>query len=417
MTPIRSQLPSDFRAALVLLAAVLLPLVAGCATTSGRLTAEERAAIEARLDALNPPDQLRPLYRILYLEGERNHVLNAMKLAGVAIRRGYPDDAKRVLDEAIVRIQAITVGPEAAAARRTFREEAVKPFKGEPYERVMVYFYRGLLYYRDGEYDNARACFRSGQFEDAQAEGEEHRGDYASLDYLEARCSQKLNNPDAAAALERAGQNLRRGGLLPSTDPGNNLLLVLGVGKGPMKYCTGRHCSELRFQEQYTPEVRARVFVNGKAVEGTAELDNLYWQATTRGGRVMDHILAGKAVFKDTAGTVGDIGLMTGVGLGIAGAHSSKSRDELLIAGAAAATVGIIGKMLESGARPEADTRYWDNLPGSIQIASLKLTPGGHRVKVEFLDAKGVEVAGLGKEFTVTIPSDNKEQVIIVHSR
>jgi hypothetical protein len=30
-------------------------------------------------------------------------------------------------------------------------------FIGEPYERAMAYYYRGLLYWRDGEIDNARA--------------------------------------------------------------------------------------------------------------------------------------------------------------------------------------------------------------------------------------------------------------------
>jgi len=400
-----------------LVTAAALLLLMGCASTGPKLTRQQLAAIETRLNDENPPQELRPLYRTLYVEGERNYVLNAMKLAGVAIRLGHFNDAKRVLDEAIVRIQAITVGKEAAAARSKFKEEAVKPFKGEPYERAMAYFYRGLLYYHDGEYDNARACFRSGQLEDSSSEGEKYQADWVALNYLEAKCSQKLNNPDAPDALKRAQQTLRRGGLLPSADPGDNLLLVLGVGKGPFKYCGGRHCEQLRFHEQYSPEVRARVYVDGKAVEGTAELDSVYWQATTRGGRVMDHVLAGKAVFKDTAGTVGDVGLMTGAGLAIAGAHSSKAQDELLIAGAAAAAVGIIGKIFESSAHPEADTRQWDNLPASIHVVSTKLTPGAHRVRVEFLDAKGVEVTGLGREFSVTIPADNKEQVAIVHSR
>src|ERR1051325_6470013 len=142
-----------------LIMAILLLASAGCATTQ-RLTPQQMAAIEARLNDQNPPEQLRPLYRTLFIEGEHNYVLNAMKLAGVAIRAGYYDDAKRVLDEAIARIQGISTGKQAAAARSTFKQESVKPFKGEPYEQVMAYFYRGLLYYRDGDYDNARACFR-----------------------------------------------------------------------------------------------------------------------------------------------------------------------------------------------------------------------------------------------------------------
>src|SRR5205814_205865 len=95
----------------VMVAAILLT---GCATTEPRLTRQQIDAIEARLRDENPPEQLRPLYRALYMEGERSYVLNAMKLAGAAMRFGYYNDAKRVLDEAITRIQAISVGPQAA---------------------------------------------------------------------------------------------------------------------------------------------------------------------------------------------------------------------------------------------------------------------------------------------------------------
>ena len=56
---------------------------------------------------------------------------------------------------------------EAARARGLFAAERTKPFIGEPYERVMAYYYRGILYWRDGQPDNARACFRSGQVIDS----------------------------------------------------------------------------------------------------------------------------------------------------------------------------------------------------------------------------------------------------------
>ncbi|MSR64242.1 MAG: hypothetical protein EXS18_00485 [Verrucomicrobiae bacterium] len=393
-------------------------LVIGCSTTESRLTRQQSDAIEARLRDENPPDQLRPLYRALYTQGERNYVLNAMNLAGVAIRFGYYTDAGRVLDEAITRIGGISTGPQAAAARSTFKEEAVKPFKGEPYERVMVYFYRGLLYFRDAEYDNARACFRSAALEDSSSVGEQYQADFASLDYLMALCSQKLHTPDVDDALKRAREELRGGGTLPSTDPGDNLLVFVGVGRGPFKYAAGQYGELLRFHEQFTPEVKARVYVDGQWLGDALMMDNLYFQATTRGGRVIDHVLAGKAVFKQTTGTIGNVGLAAGAGLAVAGANSrGSSRDNLLIAGAAAAAVGIIGKVLESNARPEADTRQWDSLPLTIQIVSARLAPGPHRVRIEFLDGHGVQVGGLDREMNVTIPADNKEQVVIAHSR
>ena len=39
----------------------------------------------------------------------------------------------------------------ARKARGYFHEESSKGFRGEPYERVMAYYYRGILYWMDGE--------------------------------------------------------------------------------------------------------------------------------------------------------------------------------------------------------------------------------------------------------------------------
>ena len=65
------------------------------------------------------------------------------------------------LDDALARVGNI-IGPDKSAkkARGLFNEEAKKTFLGEPYERVMAYFYRGILYWMNGAPDNARACFR-----------------------------------------------------------------------------------------------------------------------------------------------------------------------------------------------------------------------------------------------------------------
>ena len=40
--------------------------------------------------------------------------------------------------------------------------------------------------------------------------------------------------------------------------------------------------------------------------------DDLNFQATTRGGRVMDHILANKAVFKSATDTAGNVAIVGG---------------------------------------------------------------------------------------------------------
>ena len=41
------------------------------------------------------------------------------------------------------------------ARHSLFHPESSKVFIGEPYERAMAYYYRAILYWRDGQPDNA----------------------------------------------------------------------------------------------------------------------------------------------------------------------------------------------------------------------------------------------------------------------
>jgi tetratricopeptide (TPR) repeat protein len=124
---------------------------------------------------------------------ERERVLYDYRQAAFALRAGDYDDAKAKLDDAIARIGGIiTNDADAARARSLFGSESTKTFIGEPYERVMAYYYRGILYWRDGERDNARACFRSGQVIDSDPEHENYDADYVLLDYLDGLASAKL---------------------------------------------------------------------------------------------------------------------------------------------------------------------------------------------------------------------------------
>ena len=55
--------------------------------------------------------------------------------------------------EALDRIEAVYAdNAKAEAARSKFTKENAKDFKGEPYERAMAYYYRGLAYLAEGDY-------------------------------------------------------------------------------------------------------------------------------------------------------------------------------------------------------------------------------------------------------------------------
>src|ERR1051325_4187510 len=123
----------------------------------------------------------------------RDQVLWQYRAGLAALRRGQHDLARRYFDDAIARISNIFGKDESASkARGYFAAEARKTFIGEPYERAMAYFYRGILYWQDGEPDNARACFRSGQLMDSDTEEKSFAGDYVLFDYLDGYITARL---------------------------------------------------------------------------------------------------------------------------------------------------------------------------------------------------------------------------------
>ena len=155
----------------------------------------------------------------------RDRVLWQYRVGLMALRRADYAEAKRQFDDAITRIGGIyTTDADARKARSFFHAEAKKTFIGEPYERVMVYFYRGILYWMDGEPDNARACFRSAQFQDADTETRTYAADYILLDYLDGFASTKLGS-DGGYEFNRAVKNARNG-LQPPDYPKKANVLV-----------------------------------------------------------------------------------------------------------------------------------------------------------------------------------------------
>ena len=370
-------------------------LVAGCATTERtppqRLTGNP--AIDTPALLTNGPS--------------RDKVLWQYRTAATAMHRGQFEEAKRLLDDAILTIGGI-IGkdPEARKARGYFSPEARKTFIGEPYERVMAYYYRGILYWMDGEPDNARACFRSALFEDSDTMDKKYAADYVLLDYLDGLASVKLAG-DGSDALKRA-QSAVRLSMPGSYNPRANLLLFVDFGRGPTKHAAGRHGEHLMFQQHPCKIRAAQIQIAGNTYQVRA-YDDLHYQATTRGGRVMDHILANKATFKDATDIGGDAALISGIVL-------AQNRETQPLA-LGAIGLGIFSKIASASTRAEADTRCWDNLPLYLSFAHLEVPPGEHTVTIDFLDESNRVIVGLTKRITVNVPPDGGDKVLYVSDK
>lgn len=362
------------------------------------------------------PDEPRAAVRGEAGVPERDRVLHACRAAATALRTGDYSGAKARLDDALARLGGLIVDDAAAArARSLFAAEDTKVFVGEPYERVMAYYYRGILYWRDGEPDNARACFRSGQFNDAGAQDERFSSDYVLLEYLEGLATAKLQG-DGTDALARArvlaGERFR----LPDYAPGANVLIFAEYGYGPRKVAAGRFGEQLRFQIQDPPSRSARLVLHeGRTVVPLPAYDDLGFQATTRGGRVMDHILGRKAVFKAATNAAADVALAGSV-IAADQPHRRELRGKEGGGSESAAVglgvLGILGKVVSSATRAEADTRQWDNLPQRLSFAALRLPPGEHSGRLEFLDREGRALAARTRPVSLSVAPGDRDTVL-----
>jgi hypothetical protein len=365
----------------------------------------------------------------LAVAAPRDRVLWHYRVGATALRRGDSDEAARQLDDALTLTRGTLAGAgeaEAARARRMFRSEAEKPFVGEPYERVMAAFYRGLLYWRQGEPDNARALFRDGAFIDSDNETKAFAGDWVLPDYLDGLATVKLGG-DGAEALARARASSKHP--LPDYDPEANVLVVVEFGRGPRKYAAGEYGEQLRFAAEPSRLTGATLTVGGQAVALPA-YDDVVFQATTRGGRIMDHILGNKAVFKQGADAVGDAALAAAVMVASdrddrrrpppktkeereEQREDERERDQAAVALAA---IGLFSKIAAAAAQPTADTRTWDNLPQYLSFSALRLPPGEHEAVLTFQDADGVTAASRTQNFLISVPPpvDGRTEDLVV---
>ncbi len=318
--------------------------------------------------------------------------------------------SRQLLDDAITRLGGIYGRDKTAQkARSYFHEESEKTFIGEPYERVMAYYYRGIIYWMDGEPDNARACFRSGELEDSSSEGEQYNADYVLLDYLDGLATTKLGD-DGSDAFARS-QKESRFAKPPPYDPKANVLFFVDYGPGPRKYAAGQYGEELHFAIPQSRVQSAVIKVEDQTIDAKP-YDDLGFQATTRGGRVMDYVLDGKAVFKTGTAIGGDVAAHVGAATAIIGADNRNQTAEEVGLGLIAA--GIITEAISASVTPRADTRTWNNLPRYLSFAALNLPPGRHVATVEFQTASGQTLPNLTKTITIDVPADKRDKVVFV---
>jgi tetratricopeptide (TPR) repeat protein len=320
------------------------------------------------------PAALQPYFQQLYREGERNAVVNFDRLGVAALADHDYDIAKEAFDQAILRIDAFrTGGSDLNAAKSKFQNEASKDFKGEPYERALTFYYRGLVYLHDGDFSNAGASFARANVEDSQAEGERSQADYASMKFLNAWALGCQGDRSTSSDLNAQAIAMRSE--MGALDYQHPVVVIVETGLGPRKVGTGQYKEKLSWEETGDDSGKVEVTLAGATVASPVRAESLYYQASTRGGRPVEYLLAGKAKFKEAAKTTSDVSSAVALGAvqvanmqAAAGQYNQALTSDYIAMGSA--VFSMFSKIAENSTKPAADTRTWESIPGSIWLAT-----------------------------------------------
>lgn len=351
--------------------------LAAAAAAAALLTAQPAAARFGDEDLAHYYDRLEE-------DGMQDAVLNTMEIGTRLFWNEDFDEASRAFAGAIRDIELVFLDDKSVEqARSMWYEEGSKTFKGEPYERAMTYYYRGLTFLTKGDYENARAAFRQGQMQDAFAEEEQFKMDFGLLLYLEAWASHLNGDYELRDEAMRLLADIRTD--LPAFEETQDTLVIVETGSAPRKlgdgldhayfvYRRGKGFKEDGVSLTWSDQRRAMLLG-----------EDIFRQASTRGGREIDRILDGQVKFKAGSRRVSNALTEGAEALSLAGGDGTVA--------AVAGGVGIVAALFSGKAKPRADTRAWSSLCDRVHVAALSSAElSGQSVTAEF--TRGGETYG-----------------------
>tara|TARA_B100000161_G_scaffold216544_1_gene161499 strand:+ start:2275 stop:3588 length:1314 start_codon:yes stop_codon:yes gene_type:complete len=316
---------------------------------------------------------VRRLSPQLKVGGPRNFVLNANRLALLLFQLQDYGLAKGLLTQTASIVDTYYAEDRwADKARQIFTAEEIKDYKGDAYERSMLHYYSALTYLALGDSANARAHLKNAFMQDSFAENERYRSDFYLMPLLEAwllKCEGRQDEADVLLA--RLSNNQDTSALFSQLGPqrGKKNLVLIEAGEPPMKIASSQYLNVLKYSKRPNDKI---IFRGQASKEKTLRLvGDILFQASTRGGRLVDAIIGEKVKFSEDAVTLRNTALgASAVSLGVSSHLLADGNND---AAAAAALVGVgfavvsgLAEIAARSAATKADTRYWDNLPGSI---------------------------------------------------
>ena len=314
-------------------------------------------------------------YRQFEPSSPSDETMHRLDLCSVLLLEGNKDGAHREMLEVRRQLEQL-FDPESRALKLTHAERE-KFFKGDGYERATLYAFLALSFMERGDFVNALKCVQNGILSDSDSEKAEYRADYALLPYI------------GYVAASRAGANWREEarkydrlvgeltGIAPSERALPTALLVFWAGRGSDRTLGGEF-DEIRYVRRGASRGwfdALSVTVNGSEFASFHGLADLTFQATTRGGRVMDHVLDRKATAKRGLAASANVLLAFGAGCFEAGAASGDVgfATVMFSVGGLCVGLGCPTHLIGMAINAEADDRCWQTLPGRLVVVPLNV--------------------------------------------
>ena len=198
-----------------------------------------------------------------------------------------------------------------------------------------------------------------------------------------------------------------------STDS-HNVLLFVELGKAPYKYRLGHYGEVYAVGRGWCPARRCEVAVDGKKMGSCCLMEDVYYQASTRGGRAMDAILKDKAVFKDVTRKSSDFAF------DMANEMSRSSSGQSAEAAAVMQLAALAFLLVSESTRAEVDVRYWEMLPNELHMVCGFMKPGSHTMELTFYgqgeDGAESELDGYRQRWEKVTVQAGKENVFLFRS-
>ena len=355
------------------------------------------------------------------------------------ILSGRKDEAHREMQELRTEFEELYDPESEKKAQSKWHGEVNKVFKGSPHEMGTFYALLSLSYAERGEYEDAWRCVQNGLLHDADAGNDKYQSDDAFLLYLGSVFADKIGETDSAAqcrsrlkealaARKVAAADIAKhkksayAALLDENSPKPNAFVVFWTGAPPQYGRNGKY-GETRTTLKGVESAADFMTVSvdgGRETIVPQKLGDINFQATTRGGREMDNILASKADFKQDMKNFQKVSLgISGIFFTAAAATFDTSKEMLIVSGSLAAA-GVTFLVLDGvfycfydKTDPRADIRSWKTLPGQLNVMPLHLPEGKHHFTVkEYVGGDAFSRC----EFSMDIPGEDRISVFHVTS-